>query len=215
MSKTIQELRQAIVDGDDELASQKAEAALIEGLAPMDVMQQGAVCGIEDSSRIWNDGRYFFPDMLLSAGALTAALEVIQPKLVETSGQRKGHIVLGVVAGDQHDLGKMIVTAALSGAGYEVIDLGVDVPDQTFVDKVRQLKPDILGLGTSLTTTMPRMKAVIDSLKAAGLRLQVKVVIGGVPTSQKFAEEIGADAWGKDALDAVAKAGILLSLHQG
>jgi 5-methyltetrahydrofolate--homocysteine methyltransferase len=122
--------------------------------------------------------------------------------------------MLGVVAGDMHDLGKTIVIAMLSGGGFEVIDLGVDVPTQTFVDKVRELKPDILGLGAYMTTTMLLMKNVIDGLEAAGLREQVKVMVGGVPTMQRFAEEIGADAWGKDALDAVVKARHLVALQE-
>jgi corrinoid protein of di/trimethylamine methyltransferase len=209
MSKTIQELKQAIVEGDDEAAPQKAEAALVEGLAPVDVMQQGVVSGIEEAGRLWADNKYFLPDVILSAGAFKAAAGVIQPKLAASSGANRGRILLGVVAGDMHDLGKTIVIAMLAGAGYEVIDLGVDVPNQTFVDKVRELKPDILGMGAYMTTTMLLMKDVIDDLKAAGLREGVKVMVGGVPTSQKFAEEIGADAWGKDALDTVAKAGML------
>lgn len=211
MSKTIQELKQAIVDGDDEVAPQKAEAALAEGLAPIDIMEQGVVPGIEEAGRLWSENRYFLPDVILSAGAFKAASEIIQPKLSASSGPRKGRILMGVVSGDMHDLGKTIVIAMLAGAGYEVIDLGVDIPDQTFVDKVRELKPDILGMGAYMTTTMLLMKDVIDDLTAAGLRDQVKVMVGGVPTSQSFADEIGADAWGKDALDTVAKAATLVT----
>jgi corrinoid protein of di/trimethylamine methyltransferase len=206
MSKTIEELKQAIVDGDDELAPQKAEAALVEGLLPEEVMQRGAVAGIEEAGRLWSANKYFMPDVILAAGAFKAAAEVIKPKLGQGGGPSKGRLVLGVVSGDMHDLGKTIIIAMLSGAGFEVIDLGVDVPTQTFIDKVRELKPDILGLGAYMTTTMLLMKDVIDGLKAAGLRDQVKVIVGGVPTSQKFAEEVGADAWGKDALDATSKA---------
>jgi 5-methyltetrahydrofolate--homocysteine methyltransferase len=206
MSKTIEELKQAIVDGDDELAPQKAEAALVEGLLPAEVMQRGAVAGIEEAGRLWSANKYFMPDVILAAGAFKAAAEVIKPKLGQGGGPSKGRLVLGVVSGDMHDLGKTIVIAMLSGAGFEVIDLGVDVPTQTFIDKVRELKPDILGLGAYMTTTMLLMKDVIDGLKAAGLRDQVKVIVGGVPTSQNFAEEVGADAWGKDALDATSKA---------
>ncbi len=214
MSKMLDELKQAIVDGDDEVAPQLAETALAEGLPPVEVMQQGVVSGIEEAGRLWAANRYFLPDVILSAGAFKAAAGVIQPKLSETSGPSKGRIVLGVVAGDMHDLGKTIVIAMLAGAGFEVIDLGVDIPTQTFIDKVRELKPDILGLGAYMTTTMLLMKDVIEGLKTAGLRNQVKVIVGGVPTTQKFADEIGADAWGKDALNAVARARELVALQE-
>ena len=142
-------------------------------------MQQAVVAGIEEAGRLWSENKYFLPDVILSAGAFKAAAEIIQPELVDSSGQNLGRIVLGVVAGDMHDLGKTIVIAMLAGAGFEVIDLGVDVSVQTFVDKVRELEPDILGLGAYMTTTMLLMKDVIEGLETAGLRDQVKVLIGG------------------------------------
>jgi corrinoid protein of di/trimethylamine methyltransferase len=213
MSQILEELKLAIVEGDDEAASQKAEAALAEGLAAVEVMQRAVVAGIEEAGRLWSENRYFLPDVILSAGAFKAAAALIQPKLASAAGGGKGRIALGVVAGDMHDLGKTIVTAMLAGAGFEVIDLGVDVPVQTFVAKVRELRPDIVGLGAYMTTTMLLMKEVVDGLKAEGLRSQVKVLVGGVPTTQQFADEIGADAWGKDALDAVAKARALVAIE--
>ena len=147
MSKTLEELKLAIVEGDDEVAPEKAQAALAEGVAPVDIMQQAVVAGIEEAGRLWADNKYFLPDVILSAGAFKAAAEIIQPKLAEARGPSKGRILLGVVQGDMHDLGKTIVIAMLAGGGFEVIDLGVDVPVQTFVDKVAELKPDIVGLG--------------------------------------------------------------------
>ena len=170
MSLILEELKLAIVDGDDEAAPAKAEAALAEGLAPVDVMQQAVVAGIEEAGRLWSENKYFLPDVILSAGAFKAAAAVIQPKLAEARGPSNGRILLGVVQGDMHDLGKTIVIAMLSGGGFEVIDLGVDVPVQTFVEQVRELKPDILGLGAYMTTTMLLMKDVIDGLTVAGLR---------------------------------------------
>jgi corrinoid protein of di/trimethylamine methyltransferase len=211
MSKTIEDLKLAIIDGDDDAARQLAETALAENLPPADVMQQGVVAGIEGAGQLWSENKYFMPDVILAAGAFKAAAEVIQPHLTASDGVTRGRIAMGVVSGDMHDLGKTIVNAMLAGAGFEVIDLGVDVPNQTFVDKVRELKPDILGLGAYMTTTMLLMKDIIDGLKAAGLRDQVKVIVGGVPTTQNFADEIGADAWGKDALDTIVKAGKLVS----
>ena len=206
MSTMLEELKQAIVEGEDDDAMAGAEAALEAGIAPLEVLNQAVVAGIEEAGRLWNDGRYFLPDVILSAGAFRAALEVVEPHLTQGAGHRGGRLLFGVVAGDMHDLGKNIVTAMLTGAGFEIIDLGVDVPVQTFIDKVGELEPDVVGLGAYMTTTMLLMKDVIEGLSANGLRDKVKVMIGGVPTSQEFADEIGADAWGKDALDAVAKA---------
>jgi 5-methyltetrahydrofolate--homocysteine methyltransferase len=206
MSNPIEDLWKAIVEGDDEAAPAKAHEALNAGVPALDILNQAIVPGIVEAGRLWNHNKYFLPDVILSAGAFKAALAVVQPKLGATVGRDRGRIILGVVAGDMHDLGKTIVTAMLTGGGFEVVDLGVDVPIQTFVDKAAQLKPDILGLGAYMSTTMLLMKDVIDGLKAAGLRDQVKVMVGGVPTTQEFADEVGADAWGKDALDAVGKA---------
>lgn len=213
MTVTLKELKLAIVQGDDEVASQKAEEALAEGLSPITVMDEAVVAGIQEAGRLWSENKYFLPDVILSAGAFKAAMTVLQPKLSQASGAKSGRIVIGVVEGDMHDLGKAIVTAMLTGAGFEVIDLGVDVPMRTFIEKTRELKPDILGLGAYMTTTMLQMKDIIEELQAAGLRKQVKVMVGGVPTSEQFAQEIGADAWGKDALDAVIKAQQLMEAH--
>jgi corrinoid protein of di/trimethylamine methyltransferase len=206
VSTVLEELRQAIVEGEDDDAVAGAQAALEEGLAPLDVLNRAIVAGIEEAGRLWDDGRYFLPDVILSAGAFRAALEIVEPHLKGGASHGAGRILFGVVAGDMHDLGKNIVTAMLTGAGFEIVDLGVDVPVQTFIDKAVELEPDIVGLGAYMTTTMLLMKDVIAGLVANGLRGKVKVMVGGVPTSQKFADEIGADAWGKDALDAVAKA---------
>jgi 5-methyltetrahydrofolate--homocysteine methyltransferase len=206
MSTLLEELKQAIVEGEDDEAMAGAEAALEAGVAPLEVLNQAIVAGIEEAGRLWNENRYFLPDVILSAGAFREALEVVEPHLSQGAGHGVGRVLFGVVAGDMHDLGKNIVTAMLTGAGFEIVDLGVDVPVQTFVDKVTELEPDIVGLGAYMTTTMLLMKDVITGLDDNGLRDKVRVMIGGVPTSQEFADEIGADAWGKDALDAVAKA---------
>jgi 5-methyltetrahydrofolate--homocysteine methyltransferase len=206
MSQVLEDLKQAIVEGEDDEAVAGVEAALAEGIAALEVLDQAVVAGIEEAGRLWNDNRYFLPDVILSAGAFQEALEVLEPHLKGQDCQGIGRILFGVVEGDMHDLGKNIVTALLTGAGFEIVDLGVNVPVQTFVEKTQELTPDIIGLGAYMTTTMLLMRDVIDGLSANGLRDQVKIMIGGVPTSHEFAEEIGADAWGKDALDAVAKA---------
>ncbi len=212
MSNPTEDLWKAIVEGDEETAQAKCEEALTAGTPALDVLNQAIVPGIEEAGRLWTNNKYFLPDVILSAGAFKAALGVVQPKLGATSERSRGRVVLGVVAGDMHDLGKTLVTAMLTGGGFEVVDLGVDVPVQTFVDKAVELKPDILGLGAYMSTTMLEMKEVIAGLKAAGLRDKVKVLVGGVPTTQEFADEAGADAWGRDAMDAVAKARRLMEV---
>jgi len=143
----------------------------------------------------------------MAADAFKAAMAILKPRLKEGEGVRKGKkIVMGVVQGDVHDLGKSLVIAMLTSAGFEVIDLGIDVPLQKFIDAAREHQPHILGLGAYMTTTMLEMKGIIAELEKQGLRRKLKVMVGGVPTSQEFADQIGADAWGKDALDAIQKA---------
>jgi len=146
------------------------------------------------------------PDVVLSAEAFKAAMKVLKPQLSQVRTDTIGRFVIGVVAGDMHDLGKSIVIAMLTGAGFEVIDLGVDIPTETLIERVKELKPDIMGVGCYMTTTMLILKNVMKALKESGVRDNLKVMIGGVPTTQQFADEVGADAWGKDALDAVDKA---------
>ena len=140
------------------------------------------------------------------------AMEVVEAKILQATTDKAGRFVMGVVAGDMHDLGKSIVIAMLTGAGFEVIDLGVDVPTDVFIEKAQSLNPDILGIGCYMTTTMLELKDVMRLLREKGLRDKLKVMIGGVPTTQTFADEVGADAWGKDALDAVEKAKKLMGV---
>jgi 5-methyltetrahydrofolate--homocysteine methyltransferase len=206
MSELLEKLKQAITEGDDVAAAAAAEQALKEGAKPLDIVSSAIVPGIHAAGQLWKDNKYFLPDVVMAAEAFNAAMAVVQPKLGAEGAQKTGKVLMGTVAGDMHNLGKSIVIAMLQGAGFEVLDLGVDVPSKTFIDKTAELKPDIVGAGCYMSTTMLEMKDLIAGLKAAGLRDKVKVMVGGVPTSQEFADEVGADAWGKDALDAVAKA---------
>ena len=206
MSDIVETVKQTIVDGDDDEAVAQIEKALMEGIDPVKVLKQAIVPGIERAGELWHDNVYFMPDVVLSAEAFKAAMKAVEPHLAGREITKLGTVIMGVVAGDMHDLGKSIVIAMLTGAGFEVIDLGVDVPTETFIEKISELKPDIMGVGCYMTTTMLELKAMITFLKNNGLRDKVKIMIGGVPTTQQFADEIGADAWGKDALDAVDKA---------
>jgi len=205
-SGVIEQIKQSIIEGDDVAAKAAAEKALAEGLAPVDILNSGIVPGIETTGQLRADGQYFMPDVILGAEAFKAASSVIEPRLKAGDAHKAGKVVLGVVAGDMHNLGITIVAAMLRGAGFEVQELGIDVPVATFIAKAKDGDVDIVGMGAYMTTTMLVMKDVIEGLKKEKLRGKVKVMVGGVPLSQEYADEIGADAWGKDALDAVVKA---------
>lgn len=204
MSEVLGKLRQAVLDGMDDDAAAITREALQQGIAPLQIVNDGIVAGIQEAGRLWKENEFFLPDVIMSAEAFTAAMKLVEPLM--KSDSQVGKVVMGTVAGDMHSLGKAIVIAMLRGAGFEVVDLGVDVPAAAFVDAAATQKPDILGLGCYMSTTMAEMTAIINALKAEGLRDGVKVLIGGVPTSQAFADEVGADAWGLDAMDAVNKA---------
>jgi 5-methyltetrahydrofolate--homocysteine methyltransferase len=206
MSDTLEKLRQCIIDGDDDMATALAEEALQSGVDVLEIVKTAITPGIEQAGKLWHENIYFMPDVVLSAEAFKAAMQVVKPHVKGRETSSRGKIIIGVVAGDMHDLGKSIVIAMLMGAGFDVIDLGVDVPAETFIEKAKELKPDILGIGCYMTTTMLELKEVVRSLNENGLRDKMKIMIGGVPTTQQFADEIGADAWGRDALDAVAAA---------
>lgn len=206
MSETLKKLKKAVVEGEDDLALSLARKSLEEGAQPLAILNEAIVAGIQEAGELWKKNEYFLSDMIMSVEAFRAAMEVVEPNIAAGETGTTGKLVIGTVAGDMHDLGKMMVIAMLRGAGFHVIDLGEDVPTETFIDKVKELKPDILGLGCYMTTTMAEMETVIKHLEESGLRDSVKVMIGGVPTSQEYANESGADAWGKDALDAVEKA---------
>jgi len=202
-----QVISKAVTEGEEEEAVRKVEEALKSGLPPVEIMQRGVVAGISKAGELWKANEYFLPDVIMAADAFKAAMAILKPRLKEGEGVRKGKkIVMGVVQGDVHDLGKSLVIAMLTSAGFEVIDLGIDVPLQKFIDAAREHQPHILGLGAYMTTTMLEMKGIIAELEKQGLRRKLKVMVGGVPTSQEFADQIGADAWGKDALDAIQKA---------
>ncbi|MEE8380742.1 MAG: corrinoid protein [Thermodesulfobacteriota bacterium] len=212
MSETLEKVKQAIVDGDDDMAVEQTEHALQEGVNPVEIVKQAIVPGIARTGELWKDNVYFMPDVVLSIEAFKVAMSMVEPKLSEIETDKTGRFMMGVVAGDMHDLGKSIVIAMLTGAGFEVIDLGVDVPTEVFIEKAQSLNPDIMGVGCYMTTTMLELKDVMRELKEHGLRDKLKVMIGGVPTTQTFADEIGADAWGKDALDAAEKAKKLMGV---
>ena len=202
-----QAISKAVTEGEEEDAKRLVDEALAAGLPPLEIMKQGVVAGVTKAGDLWKANEYFLPDVILAADAFKAAMAPLESRLKEASGGRQGKkFVIGVVAGDMHDLGKSLVIAMLRSAGFEVIDLGIDVPGEKFVQAIREQQPDVVGMGAYMTTTMLVMKDIIAELEKQGLRDGLKVMVGGVPTSQEFADEVGADAWGRDALEAMHKA---------
>ncbi len=211
MNGQIEALKKAIVEGEDSLAVALVKECLETGLDPGAMLNQAIIPGIEEAGHLWSINQYFMPDIIMCAEAFKAAISELKQGWDPGQSQYVGRVLIGTVEGDMHDLGKSIVIAMLSGASFEVIDLGIDVPLSVFIEKTRELRPDILGLGAYMTTTVLLMRDIIAALGKEGLRDKVKVLIGGIPTSTQFADEIGADGWGRDALDAVAKARQLIS----
>ena len=196
-------LAQAIDQGDREKTIELAQKALGAGDNPQDIITQGLQAGMAAVGEKFSSGEYFLPDMLMAARAMKAALEVLAPALKETGIPTIGKVVIGTVEGDMHDIGKNVVATFLSGNGFEVFDLGLNVPAQKFIDEVKEKKPDILGMSALLTTTMPLMGKVIKALEDTGLRSGVKVVVGGAPVTQDYADYIGADGYAHDGGRAV------------
>lgn len=211
--KIIDNLKTAVLEGDDDLAKELAEKALEEGIKPIKVMKEGIIPGIVEAGDLWKKNEYFQTDIILRAEAFRLAMEIVEPKLSSDYLRSSEIVVIGTVAGDMHNLGKIMVKATLRSGGFDVIDLGEDVPTTTFIEKVKELKPDILGLGCYMTTTMLEMKEIIKHLENGGLRDNIKIIVGGVPITQEFVDEIGADAWGKDVFDAVEKAKKIMGVN--
>ena len=198
-------MRQAVIDGDPDTARSLAERALALGIAPLEAINRGFLPGVTHVGEQFGLGELFLPDLVLGGEAMKAAVQVLEPELARRGAQREslGTVLLGTVRGDIHEIGKTLVQTMLSASGFQVHDLGVDVPVDVIVGKVRELRPDVVGLSALLTTTMPGQRLVIEALEREGLRQQVKVVVGGAPVSQGWADEIGADGYGEDAMAAV------------
>jgi corrinoid protein of di/trimethylamine methyltransferase len=202
----LSKLYDAILNGDHKASEAITKEALAENVPPMQMVSKYMVPAMDEVGRRYECEEYFVPELLLAARAMKAALQHIRPLLLAEGAQPAGRVVIGTVKGDLHDIGKNIVAAMLEGGGFEVLDLGADVPPQKFVDAVKDRKPHLVCLSALLTVTMPSMRAVIDALKDAGVREQVKVIVGGAPVTQEFAHDIGADGFGENASVAVTLA---------
>jgi 5-methyltetrahydrofolate--homocysteine methyltransferase len=198
-------IKEKVVAGKHKEIEDLVRAAIRDGEDLQRLINQALIAAMDVVGKKYGDGEIFVPEMLVAALTMRKGLGIIKPLL---TGDRKssGHIVLGTVKGDLHDIGKNLVSMMLEGAGFQVTDLGVDMSVEMVIDKVKELKPDVLGLSALLTTTMPEMKRVIEELKAAGIRDRVRVMVGGAPLDEKFADQIGADGYGKDAVEAVSLA---------
>jgi len=208
MHETFSAMRQSIIDGVPDTASGLAQQAVAAGVAPLDAINHGYVPGMHDVGEQFARGEMFLPDMMASAEAMRSAMAVLEPELKRLGAERPmaGVVVLGTTKGDIHEIGKTLVGTLLTAHGFRVHDLGVDVPGEKFAAKARELSADIVGVSALLTTTMRNQKGVIESLEKAGLRSTVKVMVGGAPVTRRWAEEIGADGYAKDAMSAVALA---------
>ncbi len=210
--EALKDLYDAILNGDAKKAHAATAAALAAGAAPMELIQGSMVPAMDEVGRLFEAEEYFVPELLLSGRAMKSAMELIKP-LLSASGQRmRFRIVIGTVKGDLHDIGKNIVASMLEGGGFEVIDLGSDVSPESFVAAVRDRNPQVLCMSALLTVTMPAMKLTIEALRTAGVRTQVKVLVGGAPVTQQYAREIGADGYSENASGAV---GLVRTLLEG
>jgi 5-methyltetrahydrofolate--homocysteine methyltransferase len=196
---SLEAIYEAVLKGDAKAAAAEVQAALEANVPPEDILHQACIPAMGEVGRLFEAGEKFVPEMLISARAMQAGLNILKPLLAQADIQVVGKVVIGTVAGDLHDIGKNLVAMMLEGAGFEVVDLGTDVSAQQFVDAVQENEPDIVGMSALLTTTMTSIATTIEAMVEAGVRDQVKVIIGGAPITQDFADKVGADGFAPDA----------------
>ncbi|HEX6505650.1 MAG TPA: corrinoid protein [Terriglobales bacterium] len=206
-------MQQSIINGAPDTAAALAQEALDAGTAPLDAIHHGFLPGMHAVGEQFAQGKMYLPDMMASAEAMRAAMAVLDPELRKLGEERPsaGTVILGTTKGDIHEIGKILVGTLLSAHGFRVIDLGVDVPGEQFAAKARDLKADIVGVSALLTTTMKNQRSVVEALDRAQLRPKVKIMVGGAPVTKRWAEEIGADGYAKDAMSAVGLAQELMA----
>ncbi len=203
--RIFEEMAQTVIDGLPDKARALASEAIQAGIDPLEAIERGFKVGMDVVGDGFAKGELFIPDLMMSGEAMKAAIATLEPELMKRKQQRQvlGRVVIGTVQGDIHEIGKTLVATMLAASGFEVHDLGVDVSPQRFVDMVRQVDANVVGLSALLTTTLLNQETVILTLKEAGLRDKVKVIVGGVPASPEWAEEIGADGYAENATEAV------------
>jgi methylmalonyl-CoA mutase cobalamin-binding domain/chain len=202
----LESLKKAIVEGDPDLAEQLAKEILDSGADVLESINNAVIPGINQAGELWKQNEYFLSDVVMCGEAFKSAMSVLEKNPQIRSQKKVGRFLICTVEGDMHDLGKSIVVTMLKGAGFDVCDLGVNVPINTFIEKTKEFKPHIVGIGAYMSTTASMMKDYIKALTDNGLRTSVKVMIGGVRTSEEYAKKQGADAWGRDGVDTAEKA---------
>jgi corrinoid protein of di/trimethylamine methyltransferase len=202
------QLATSLIEGDPDATFDLTKKAIESGLEPMSIIREGLMPGMNIVGEKFASGEYFLPDLIIAADGMQKAMELLEPELMARNQaiESAGTVVLGTVKGDIHEIGKSLVGTMLSANGFKVHDLGVDVPTDTFIGKVQEIKADILGLSALLTTTMTVQREIIQALLEAGIRNQVKVLVGGAPVTRSWADEIGADGYAEDAMGAVQAA---------
>lgn len=199
-------LYEAIVNGKAPAAKSLTEEAVQEGIDAKDLLDNSLIPAMDEVGKRFESNEYFVPELLIAARAMKASLEILKPLLAQTGAKPIARVAIGTVKGDLHDIGKNLVASMLEGGGFEIIDLGVDASAEAFVEAVRDQRADLVAMSALLTTTMPAMKTVVEALVEAGLRNQTKVMVGGAPVTQRYANEIGADGYSENASSAVALA---------
>ena len=209
MNEKIKQVYQAVLDGELHDTAPKVQEAIDAGISADEILNDGLIAAMGEVGRLFEEGEYFVPEMLIAAKAMQSGLNLLRPLLVESGIEPSGKVIMGTVKGDLHDIGKNLVSMMLEGAGFEVVDLGTDVAPETFIEAVKE-GADIVGLSALLTTTMPSMESTIKEIEEAGLRNQVKIIVGGAPVTQEYADQIGADGFAADASRAAALANSLM-----
>lgn len=199
MSEVLSKLATSIIEGDRDVMPGLTQQALDEGLGPKQILDEGLMPGMDHVGKEFRAGNMFVPEVLRSARAMQASMDMLRPLLAETGAKMVGKIVLGTVKGDLHDIGKSLVAMMCEGAGFDVHDLGKDVAPEAFVEAVKEYEPDLVGMSALLTTTMRAMEQTIKALEEAGVRDTVKIMVGGAPVTQEFSDQIGADAYASNA----------------
>jgi len=210
-TEVLDALYRHVLHGEAEAAVDEVRAGLQQGIGAADLLFEALIPSLEEVGSRFETGEYFLPEMLISARAMRAAMEILRPHLSATDAPSLGRFVMGTVAGDIHDIGKDMVDIMLEGAGFEIIDLGVNVPAARFVEAIREHRPAVVGMSAFLTTTMPQVGRTIGAIRDAGLRDDVRIIIGGAPINQAFADEVGADGYAPDASSAVRVTRALLA----
>ena len=199
-------LVQRVIEGDLDAVLDEVQRCLAENVKPQNIMDEHLIPAMSEVGRLFEEGEYFVPELMVSARAMQAAMKVLNPLLADSGVQKIGRIVIGTVKGDFHDIGKNLVAAMLEGGGFEVVDLGIDVSAEKFVEAIQEQPGTLVAMSALLTTTMPQMKTVIEKLEAHGLRSTSKVIVGGAPITDEFAKQIGADGYSNNASAAVTLA---------